>query len=145
MSKAYESLSKFYDSQKKLLKTIVGPLIVLLIVIAINVVIGLINKKSWGQILNPGPNDDISNGERIGFFISTVVLGISGIVYLILNWIYSVIGVVRSVFVRGAGFCKIFYILFCVLNIFFPGFIFILINVLLCKSNLKKLKNEGNY
>lgn len=137
----YNSLNSFYESQKKLLKVIFGPFITFIILLIITLLISLLysgfSGKSWSDILNNKTEEPLM---RTVFMVSMIVMSIAGAVYWILNIVYSIISVFKSVFVRGAGFYKIFYIVFCVLNIFFPTFIFVLINIILCKINLRKFE-----
>lgn len=137
----YNSLNSFYESQKKLLKVIFGPFITFIILLIITLLISLLysgfSGKSWSDIINNNTEEPLM---RTVFMVSMIVMSIAGAVYWILNIVYSIISVFKSVFVRGAGFYKIFYIVFCVLNIFFPTFIFVLINIILCKINLRKFE-----
>lgn len=137
----YNSLNSFYESQKKLLKVIFGPFITFIILLIITLLISLLysgfSGKSWSDIINNNTEEPLM---RTVFMVSMIVMSIAGAVYWILNIVYSIMSVFKSVFVRGAGFYKIFYIVFCVLNIFFPTFIFVLINIILCKINLRKFE-----
>lgn len=137
----FNSLNSFYESQKKLLKAIFGPFITFVILLIITLLISLLysgfSGKSWSDIINSKTEEPLM---RTVFLVSMIVMSIAGAVYWILNIVYSIIGVFKSIFVRGAGFYKIFYIVFCVLNIFIPTFIFVLINIILCKINLRKFE-----